>query len=315
MYDVDKKNEKDQNSFIDYNMEFWPKGPDAISPDKFPIITEQSKYSICQIEKNGGKGTGVLCKIPFPDSLNLLTVIITCNHVLNEKDIKQENRIKLLFNNGEITKYLPLDNDRKIYTNDSKNVDLTIIEIKKDDGFNTNVFLDVDNFLYKGDDLNAIYKKLKNIYLIHYPQGPDYKISFGAIKSISVDNYGIEHFSDTDNGSSGCPIINISNCRIIGIHKGSHKKYDYKLGTALKEPIKEFNMNKNMIDKNINKKQLNNFIKQDDDFCINNIQKKLIEITQTFKNYAVTFIKDTDFIENQSIGYFLKDIANIKESI
>ena len=34
--------------------------------------------------KDGSKGTGFFCKIPFPNNNHLLPVLITNNHVMNE---------------------------------------------------------------------------------------------------------------------------------------------------------------------------------------------------------------------------------------
>jgi len=57
-------------------------------------ILFQMENCICKIVKgNGQKGTGFFCKIPFPDEYNLLNVLITNNHVLNENDIKNNKII------------------------------------------------------------------------------------------------------------------------------------------------------------------------------------------------------------------------------
>ena len=50
---------------------------------------------ICKIYQNGKKGTGFFCQIPFPDKNNLLYVLITNNHILNQKDIEDNKIIKL----------------------------------------------------------------------------------------------------------------------------------------------------------------------------------------------------------------------------
>ena len=60
--------------------------PDDLKGTK--IILSQMENCICKIIKdNGEKGTGFFCTIPFPDEKNLLQVLITNNHVLNEDDI------------------------------------------------------------------------------------------------------------------------------------------------------------------------------------------------------------------------------------
>ena len=72
--------------------------------NSIPIInSEQSKYILTQLENcvrkiyqsNGGEATGFFCKIPYPDQFNLIPVLITNNHVLNENDIKLFQTIML----------------------------------------------------------------------------------------------------------------------------------------------------------------------------------------------------------------------------
>ena len=51
--------------------------------------------SICKIIlEDGEKGNGFFCKIPF--NSNLLPVLITNNHVLNENYIENDKIIKLI---------------------------------------------------------------------------------------------------------------------------------------------------------------------------------------------------------------------------
>ena len=69
---------------------------DSIYTEALPMIMEQAKKSVCKINgKNGGTGTGFLCKIPFPGPFTLLPVFITCNHVLENKDIIEGSKIEL----------------------------------------------------------------------------------------------------------------------------------------------------------------------------------------------------------------------------
>ena len=56
--------------------------------------------SICKIimKEVKGFGTGFFCRIPFPDSLNFLPVLITCNHILGEKHILNGQKIIFTLN-------------------------------------------------------------------------------------------------------------------------------------------------------------------------------------------------------------------------
>ena len=102
--------------------------PIPVSIEGTKKILFQMENCICKIYlKNGEKGTGFFCKIPFNN--NILPVLITNNHILNENDIKDNNIIEISINNNEI-KEIKIDNLRKKYTNSDKNIDITIIEIR-----------------------------------------------------------------------------------------------------------------------------------------------------------------------------------------
>ena len=69
---------------------------------------------------------------------------------------------------------------------------------------------------------------------MHYPQGIQVKEANGVILNIIEDNYSFSHNCDSKPGSTGSPIINLKNAKVIGIHKGSHKNHNYNLGSFLK---------------------------------------------------------------------------------
>ena len=226
-----KKHSKNQQNFLS-----------SIPINVLTIITDQKK-NICKIEFSDVKmdGTGFFCKIPFPDNFNKLPVLITNNHVLGEKDITTNRKIKfILDNNEEILNYeLIIDNSRKTYTN--KEYDITIIEIKCEDNIDINSFLEIDNMIFTNNS-NDSYKD-KSIYILHYKKGEECEFSHGFIRRINNDNYTIEHKCQTDYGSSGSPILSIETNRVLGIHRGypNIKNPKWNLGTLISHSIKEFN--------------------------------------------------------------------------
>jgi hypothetical protein len=140
-----------------------------ISHKKNRKIKEQKEKSICII--NGPKkGTGFLCTIPYSKSKNnLLHVLITCNHVLNENIINKKKEIKLSFEYENYQKTLKIDQKRKKYINIG--LDIIIIEIKKEeDDLNFVNFLEIDDQILREENLEKIYLK-KIFYILHYPQG------------------------------------------------------------------------------------------------------------------------------------------------
>ena len=210
------------------------KYPLPVTIGKTEIILKQMKNSICKIENKNGDGTGFLCKI-----LNK-KILITNNHVINEEIIKNNNIIKIKLNDNKIKKDIKI---KDYYT--SMKYDTTIIEIEiEDEDVN---YLEIDDDIFD-ENLN-IYNK--SIYIIHYPKyGDEQKaaVSYGILNRIQ-DEYNIIHYCSTDHGSSGSPILKLSNQKIIGIHKEGVSKNNYNRGTFLKYPINEY---LNKINKEIN---------------------------------------------------------------
>ena len=73
--------------------------PNVISYDCTKKLIEQMEKSIIKIKIGNNQGTGFFCQIPFPDKNNMLQVLITNNHIideqiLNHKDTKIQIFIK-----------------------------------------------------------------------------------------------------------------------------------------------------------------------------------------------------------------------------
>ena len=65
--------------------------PKIISFECTEKILEQMKNKICNIKlTDGSVGTGFFCKIPFPTKDKLLPVLVTNNHLINEKIFENE---------------------------------------------------------------------------------------------------------------------------------------------------------------------------------------------------------------------------------
>ena len=65
--------------------------PNIIPFDCSQKIIEQMRKDICKIKIGEEQGTGFLCKIPFPNKDNILSVSITNNHVINADVLFKEN--------------------------------------------------------------------------------------------------------------------------------------------------------------------------------------------------------------------------------
>ena len=207
--------------------------------ENLKIIEKQKENNICKIINNNKvTGTGFLSLIPYPDKLNQLPVLITCNHVLDINDISEGKKINFSLNDDKLQDSIIIDKSRITYTN--INYDVTIIEIKpEEDNINIESFLDVDENIDKNNP-NDTYKD-KCIYILHYEEGKNAKYSIGNIKYIAEDSFNIRHLCTTNVGSSGGPMINLFNYKVMGVHKGYKNKFN--LGTHLRIVIEEFNKN------------------------------------------------------------------------
>ena len=208
----------------------------SIQGESLEKINEQMKICSCKIEcYEKGNGSGFFSLIPFPNKINLVPVLMTNNHVLQKEDIIKGKKINI---NMKYKKFsILIDDSRKVFTD--KNYDITIIEIKNNDGLDFNKFLEIDDSIYKENFQE--YFKNRSIYLIHHPKSKDEpEFAVGIIKGITLDKYVINHTCKSDPGSSGSPILDLKTNKIIGIHKGTDNNLKWNLGTFIKEPIKEF---------------------------------------------------------------------------
>ena len=106
---------------------------------------------------------------------------------------------------------------RKIFTDEY--LDYTCIEIFEVDKI-------INNISFFNNNINQLknknYKEDKeDIFILQYPKGSNLSYSLGQIQK--VDNPRIYHTASTEDGSSGSPLINTENLKIIGIHFGEYQ--------------------------------------------------------------------------------------------
>jgi hypothetical protein len=67
-----------------------------------------------------------------------------------------------------------------------------------------------------------------SIYILHYPshfEENKASVSYGILKSRCEDKtYNFRHLCLTEKGSSGSPILNLLNNKVIGVHKEAEIK-------------------------------------------------------------------------------------------
>ena len=215
--------------------------PNIVSLESSQKIIEQMKKNVCQIQSDESQGTGFFCRIPFPDMNNMLTVLITNNHIINEELLYEDDAEILIYTeNDKNTKKINLNNRIKYINN---HYDITIIEIKEQDKIFDYLELD-DNILE--NLLNNSHTNLNDsfadetVYLLQYPEGI-LSVSYGVVKNLHEDNkYIFTHMCSTKGGSAGSPVLNLNTNKVMGIHHSGISKKNIAQGTLLNEPIKDF---------------------------------------------------------------------------
>ena len=295
---------------------FLPGYPKVITYECTKKIVKQMEKDICKITINNIKGTGFFCKIPFPDLDNILHVLITNNHIINEDILNKDCKIKIEIKEDKKEREIELKGRIK-YTNEK--YDITIIGLEKKDNIKNSLELDdkIINDIINNDNDNSEYKE-KTAYIIQYPEG-DLSVSYGTIKDIYEDEaYNFSHLCSTRNGSSGSPIIYRDTNKVIGIHKESKDKNNYNIGTFLNYPIKEFIKKYCHINNDdINNDQNNNIIINDldtkDDLNIENTDTGELNLENEKKKKEKTKnLTELDFNELRRLNINNNNIPNIK---
>ena len=174
------------------------------------------------------------CNIPLENKF--IKVLITNNHVIGGKDLFEGNFIKLSLNDDKIQTKIILRSSRKKFKN--KELDITFIEIIEEDLLKYINFLEIDEMIYIDEDFINEYYCKKQIYILHYPKAEFLNVSYGLFKDKNQEE--IYHFCNTEEGSSGGPILSLKSLKVIGIHKASSKKFKFNIGIFIKYAINKY---------------------------------------------------------------------------
>ena len=263
---------------------FQQKYPKSVSIEGTQKILDQMKNCVFKIIlENGQRGTGFFCNIPCNNKL--IPVMITNNHIIDSHYINNNKFILITLDNDKVDKTIKLNDKKIIYTN--KEYDVTIIEVNPEED-EINYYMELEDKIFKKE--SYLYYNQESVYIMDYPKGEKASVSYGLINK--MNNTDIIHFSSIENGSSGCPIMSISNNKIIGIHKESSNKFQQNKGTFLKEPVNEFIHKYNSGKKDYFKDS--NILKKEDEinFIISALLKKM-NFSKISKIYTATIHGDT----------------------
>jgi len=275
------------------NTNYISTAPLSVDIMKTGLILEQLKKSIFEFKTNDKSITGFLCKIPF--GKELINSLVMNYQILDEKFIVENKNLKIYFNDSKEIKEINLELERK--KNFLKIFDITIIEIRTEDGINNDNFLELDaNFLKNHSELSY---KDESIYVLQYKEKNKASVSYGLILE-DVGNE-IKIYSDISQCSLGAPILNLTNNKVIGICKEFTKYSIDRKGINFKYVIRHImeSVDKNQI-KNEKKNEIiigikveNSDINQEIHFMYNIFKKNKEEDSNINSKVA----KPTDILE------------------
>ena len=305
--------------------------PEIILYECHKKIGIQMENCICKIKAGDGFGTGFFCELNHKledGQFITLHVLITNNHIIDKKFICSDNsEISIKIEGINEPKLINLKN-RKTFT--VKEPDITIIELKDSDEIKIKEYLKLDDPLLNNIKSNQFkeetynYYELNNLYVIQYPNG-NLGVSYGYLKEVNKKNKNkLYHTCNTIKGSSGSPILNLSNNKVIGLHSGSKgdlnegifldiwlKKYiDEKYENENEKLIMKFNdkygvkLNENDDEINLNMKLIEN-----EGFSqLSNIKFKAVKSINLYENK----ISDLNYLKILNNGNVLEKLINLR---
>jgi len=204
-------------------------------------IKKQMEKCICKIKKGQVHGSGFFAKIEKKETKND-HVLITNNHILGQDFISNDkNVITLYLNNGKEINLKDMK-IRKKYTNII--YDITIIEILEGELKDEN-FLELEDFEYSKNEKEIEASILKNrynnkpVYNLSFPLAKEASVSFGNTEPL-IGTFKLSHSCDTEEGSSGSPILCLDTNKVVAVHFANLKHYKKNQSTLIFPAVNEY---------------------------------------------------------------------------
>ena len=187
--------------------------------------------SVCKIMTNNGSGTGFLIKL-YRNKKEFFC-LMTNEHIVKKEMINLKEKINIFYDaQNEIKEIILNTNERYIKEYKYMNLDITIIEIIKEDNIDKKYFL-----LPYIEEYNPINNK---IYIVQFPHG---NLCHSKGEIIEINKYEMTYDVHTEIGASGSPIFLENTTRVIGIHKEGDKINKKNYGDFIYPIIKDLESN------------------------------------------------------------------------
>ena len=244
-------------------------------------IFNQMNSSIYKVRGNNNNyGVCFLSHIKYNNKN--IPVIIANNHILDKQYFSKNSYIDISINNRKIKIEF---GDIKYF---NRKEDISIIEIKENNIDEAN-YIELDDSLYENETEN--FHDGQSIYIINFNNKNNVLISFGMISNIQDSE--ISYLNCLNSIPEFSPIFNLSNSKLMGIHKYSSKYYNK--GLFFKFIIKDF----------INKIKFSNKLAKSNNQNINNEIHLLVNVSEKDINKEIYFLDNIDYYdEEKQIKYY-----------
>ena len=232
--------EKVNELYLSYKILFVDKYPrgnnDSLNLKTCKNLINHSENYIYKIKVGNKEAIGFFCKIPIPKKDNMLSILITNNNILNNEILNKEDE-KIIIINIKEEKEIKLSHRRKYI---SKEYNITIIEVKKEDKIDNYLELDekiIDDILNikeRSDEYISNIFCWESFYMIGIS-----KIEIGSIRNCRLDLKRFDFHCNKKDQKQGTPIFTTRKSKLVGLFDYANH-INLGFGIFLNYPIKEF---------------------------------------------------------------------------
>ncbi|MBD2199424.1 MULTISPECIES: trypsin-like serine peptidase [Calothrix] len=182
-------------------------------------------------------------------------LVLTCRHVIEsvypqwecnrfhdcDVDIKEEiqNKIKknvvLTFNYKQPSQGIEYGVEQ--LEDDNIDLDYAVLRLcdRKDHPLKNMGFLQLD--------INAPLTSQLKLHVIQHPKGQPQQRSVGDFVKYASNNKQILHNAPTEGGTSGAPVLNLTNCQVVALHIGENENKALRTATLISAILSDMEQN------------------------------------------------------------------------
>lgn len=82
-------------------------------------------------------------------------------------------------------------------------------------------------------DVHAPFTAQTRVFIIQHPKGQPQQISAGRFARLGARPFNLLHSAPTEPGTSGAPVLNVTNWRVVAVHDGEDEQADLRVATLI----------------------------------------------------------------------------------